>query len=90
MLGGFLVAAVVVGAPLPLADARGHWLTIPLGLVFAAPALTLAGTTWSGWLALREPRRRGFWSTVLFALGIVVCLVEVLWILIVLLGIGAA
>jgi hypothetical protein len=42
ILGGMLVAAAVVSAPLPLADAHGHWLAFPVALVFAAPAVTLA------------------------------------------------
>lgn len=70
-------------APAPVISRR-------CSLVFAGLAVTLAGTAWSGWLGLREPRPRGFWSRVLLALGIVMCLVEVLWILVVLLGIGAA
>ena len=90
ILVGSLVAAVIVGAPLSLADARGHWLPGRVGLVFAAPAVTLAGTAWSGWLALREPRPRGFWSRALFTLGIALCLIEFLLIFWVLLGIGAA
>lgn len=90
ILAGTLVAVVVVGVPLSLADERGRWLPFPVGLVFAAPAVTLAGAAWSGWLALREPRPRGFWSRALFRLGIVLWLVESLWIFWVSLGIGAA
>lgn len=90
IVSGTLVAALVVGAPLSLADERGHWLPLPVGLVFAAPAITLAGTAWSGWVALRERRVRGFWSTILFTSGILLSLVETTWILWVVLGIGAA
>ena len=90
ILCGTLVAAVVVGAPVSLADAHGHWLAYAMGLVFAAPAVTLAGTVWSGRLALRELQPRGLGSKVLFAVGIVLCLVELLWIFIVAFGIGAA
>jgi hypothetical protein len=90
ILSGTLVAAVVVGAPLALADERGHWLPYSVGLVFAAPAVTLVGTAWSGWISLREPRSRGFWSRALFTLGIVLCLLELLWILRVVLGVGSA
>jgi hypothetical protein len=90
ILSGTLVAAVVVGAPLPLADQRGHWLPLPVALVFAAPALTLAGTVLSGWLTLREPGPRDFWSRIVFTLGILLSLVETGWILWVVLGIGAA
>lgn len=89
ILAGSLAAAVVVGAPLPLADERGHWLLLPVALVFASPAITLAGTAWSGWLALHDPRPRGFWSRALFTLGILLGLMETLWILGVVLGIGA-
>jgi hypothetical protein len=90
ILAGTLVAVVIVGASLSLADERGHWLPFRVGMVFAAPGVTLAGTAWSGWLALRESRPRGIWSKALFALGIVLCLAELLWILWVVLGIGAA
>ena len=90
ILGGTLLAAVILGAPLSLADARGHWLPVPMGLVFAAPMATLAGTVWSGWLALRKDEPRGFWSRAVFTLGILLSLVEVVWILWVVLGIGVA
>ena len=90
ILCGTLVAAVVVGRPVPLADARGHWLAYAVGLVLAAPAITLAGSVWSGWLASRELRPRGLWSRAFFVVGIVLSLVELLWILVVMLGIGAA
>lgn len=89
ILAGSLAAAVVVGARPPLADERGHWLLFPVALVFAAPAITLAGTAWSGWLARHDPRPRGLWSRALFTLGIVLGLMESLWILAVVLGIGA-
>jgi hypothetical protein len=90
ILTGTLVAVVFVGARLSLADERGHRLLLPIGMVFAAPGVTLAETAWSGWLALRETRSRGFWSKALFTLGTVLCLMELLWILWVVLGIGAA
>jgi len=90
ILAGTLVAVIIVGASLSLADERGHWLPFRVGMVFAAPGITLAGTAWSGWLALRESRPRGFWSKALLTLGILLGLVELLWILSVVLGIGAA
>jgi hypothetical protein len=90
ILAGALVAVIVVGVPLSLADEQGHWLHLPVGMVIAAPGVTLAGTAWSGWLALSESPPRGFWSKALFALGIMLCLVELLWIIGVVLGIGAA
>ena len=91
ILAGMLgVAAVVLGTPLTLADERGHWLPFRVGLVLAVPAVTLMGTAWSGWIALRESRPRRFWSRALFTLGMVLSLAESLWILWILLGIGAA
>jgi|SRR6185437_10128951 len=90
ILAGTLVAVIIVGASLSLADERGHWLPFRVGMVFAAPGITLAGTAWSGWLALRESRPRGLWSKALLTLGILLVLVELLWILWVVLGIGAA
>jgi hypothetical protein len=45
---------------------------------------------WSGCLALREDQPRGVWSRVAFTLGILLSLVELVWILWVVLGIGAA
>jgi len=90
ILTGALVSVVVVGVPLSLADDRGHWLPFRVGMVFAAPAITLAGTVWSGWLALRESRPRGFSSKALFTLGVVLSLVELVWISWIVLGIGAA
>jgi hypothetical protein len=73
---GALVPAVVLGAAPPLADGQGHFYPLAVGLLIVAPVAALAGTAWSGWLALREPRRRGFWSRMLFTLGIALCLVE--------------
>ena len=90
ILAGTLLAAVIVGAPIPLADARGHWLAFAVALVFAAPAVTLAGIVWSGRLALREARPRSFWSKALFEMGFVLCVVESFVILWGTCGIGAA
>jgi hypothetical protein len=45
---------------------------------------------WSGSLASRELQPRGFWSRALFAFGIVLFLIEVLWIFVIMFGIGAA
>jgi hypothetical protein len=90
ILCGTMVAVIVVGVPVPLADASGHWLAYAIGLVFAAPAITLAGIVWSGSLASRELQPRGFWSRALFAFGIVLFLIEVLWIFVIMFGIGAA
>ena len=90
ILTGSLVAAVVVGGGLPLVDGRGHWLPYAVGMVFAAPAVTLAGSAWSGWLALRESRARGSGSRALFTLGIALGLVESLAIAWIVLGVGAA
>ena len=88
IVSGALVAAVIIGVPLSPYDGH-HWIPYPVGLIFAAPALTLAGTVWSGWLARRESQPRGLGSWALFTLGIVLSMVESLWILLVLLGIGA-
>jgi hypothetical protein len=90
ILFGALMAATIVAAPLSLANGQSAWASFSAALVFAAPAVTLAGTVWSGWLALRKPRPHGFWSKVFFELGFVLCIIELFIMLWGALGIGAA
>jgi hypothetical protein len=90
ILSGMLMAATIVGGPLSLSDGRGLGLPYSAELVFAALAVTLAGTAWSGWLGLPESRPHGFWSRALFEFGFLVCVVESFLLLWGVLGIGAA
>ena len=90
ILSGMLMSTPIVGAQYSLAYGWGHLLPNSAGLGFAAPALTLTGTAWSGWLVMRESPPHGFWSRTLLYLGIVLCTVESFLILWGVLGIGAA
>lgn len=78
ILMGVLIPIVIYAFGIPLADDRGQFFTASNALVLVVPACSLVGTTWNGCLALRERTLRGFWSRILFRVGIVVCLVELL------------
>lgn len=90
IVSGMLMAATIVGGPAPLSDRRGPGLPYSAELAFAALAVTLVGSAWSGWLAVRESPPHGFWSRALFVLGSLICVAELFFLLWGPLGIGAA
>jgi low temperature requirement protein LtrA len=90
ILSGILMSTTIVGAQFSLTDGWDHWLPNSARLGFAAPALTLIGSAWSGWLVMRESPSHGFWSRALLNVGIVLCCAEWFVILWGVLGIGVA
>jgi hypothetical protein len=90
ILSGMLMSMTIVGAQTSLAGGWDHWLPNSAGLGFAAPALTLIGTAWSGWLVMCGSPPHGFWSRALLNVAIALCCAEWFVILWGVLGIGAA